>query len=153
MIFRSPVWRERCLQVFLVLMSIALTGFLSVGTSAAGESPKMGIDGLQVVNPSRSYICHPATIPYADCQAAVHVYEFAITHNWSPPQGYAGGKQFMDKFNKLPSGGWYLEYDIYPKPPPNTGGRDAKRLVINKNNQETYYTADHFSSFTVFQYS
>lgn len=102
--------------------------------------------------PTSEHICHPR-LPDADCDAAAMVYEFVITHNWSPPRGYAGGKKFEDKMNKLPPGGDYLEYDIYPIPPPGAGGRDAKRLVFNRSNQECYYTDDHFVTFTVFQYS
>jgi guanyl-specific ribonuclease Sa len=97
-------------------------------------------------------ICHPR-IPQADCEAAVFVYEFALTHNWSPPKGYAGGKKFVDKNGTLPPDGDYKEYDIYPKPPPNSGGRDAKRIVIDVGTQIMFYTADHFATFVRLTYS
>jgi hypothetical protein len=99
-----------------------------------------------------TFICHPR-IPDADCQAAVFVYEFALTHNWSPPKGYAGGKAFVDRNGSLPSGGNYKEYDIYPKPPPNSGGRSGKRIVIDVDTQAMFYTADHYVTFVKLSYS
>jgi ribonuclease T1 len=96
-------------------------------------------------------ICHP-TIPQADCDAAVFVYEYVVTHNWSPPKGYAGGKKFANKNGVLPAGD-YREYDIYPRPPPNSGGRDDKRIVIEVGSQSMFYTADHYATFVRLTYS
>lgn len=97
-------------------------------------------------------ICHPV-IPQADCEAAVFVYEFALTHKWSPPQGYVGGKTFVNGRGALPPDGEYKEYDIYPKPPPNSGGRDGKRIVIDVGTQIMFYTADHYVTFVKLTYS
>jgi hypothetical protein len=99
-----------------------------------------------------AYICHPR-IDQVDCDAAVFVYEFVLTHNWAAPRGYAGGKEFVDKNGDLPPGGEYKEYDIYPKPPPNSGGRDAKRVVIDKVSQSMFYTDDHFATFIRLTYT
>jgi guanyl-specific ribonuclease Sa len=96
-------------------------------------------------------VCHP-TIPQADCDAAVFVYEYVLTHNWSPPKDYAGGKKFANKNGALPLGD-YREYDIYPRPPPNSGGRDDKRIVIDVGTQIMFYTADHYATLVLLTYS
>jgi hypothetical protein len=99
-----------------------------------------------------SRVCHPR-IPQNDCDAAIYVYEFVLTHNWTPPKGYKGNKPYQNKAQLLPAAGQYLEYDIYPTPPPNVGGRDDKRVIIDKVSQEMYYSSDHYDSFVHLTYS
>lgn len=144
------------LQCSLLVLAVALATVLG-GRPAADllQSPEL-VYRLNSVTLAQqeppAVICHPR-IPQADCEAAVFVYEFVLTHNWSPPPGYAGGKKFVDKNGSLPSGGDYKEYDIYPKPPPNSGGRDAKRIVIDIGTQIMFYTADHYATFVKLTYS
>lgn len=95
-------------------------------------------------------LCHPR-IPQADCDAAVHVYEFVTSHSFTPPPGYKGKKEYRNDPPRLPTGTFYYEYDIYPVPA--TGGRDSKRIVIDRNTLVMYYTADHYQTFVHLTYS
>lgn len=65
------------------------------------------------------------------------------------PNGYVGGRQFMNRERRLPhtENGqtiFYREWDIYPKV--KGQNRGAKRLVTSL--KKAYYTSDHYSSFT-----
>jgi len=64
-----------------------------------------------------------------------------------PPAGYVGGREFKNREGKLPSGGRYREYDVDPKPP-HGRKRNAERIVIDENTGRTWYTDDHYGSFT-----
>ena len=81
------------------------------------------------------------TIPQQHCEAALYVYEFALSHNYSPPPGYRGGGTFRNTDGKLPPGGDYLEYRIYTTP------GSAERIVIDKNTNDAWFTGDHYETF------
>jgi hypothetical protein len=138
----------------LAVAVAAVLGGRDADPSLQSLNPVDRLNGVAVAQQEQSSaICHPV-IPEDDCKAAVFVYEFVLTHNWSPPKGYAGGKKFANKDGVLPANGDYKEYDIYPKPPPGPGGgRDAKRIVIDVNTQIMFYTADHFATFVKLTYS
>ena len=82
-------------------------------------------------------------------QEAYDTYNYVIDHNGAPPQGYKGGKTFL---NDGRSGGEVLptnsapfrEYDIFPYDP--IIGRGAERIVIGVDSR-AWYTGDHYSSF------
>ncbi|MEX5283946.1 MAG: hypothetical protein NW700_20530 [Nitrospiraceae bacterium] len=61
-----------------------------------------------------------------------------------PPPGYAGGRTFMNRERRLPSGR-YREYDIYPLVPGRNRG--AERIVVDQRNGKAYYTSDHYRTF------
>jgi guanyl-specific ribonuclease Sa len=137
-----------CLLLILALTLVAAPGWAASPPAEFSRPPDAASLAPQDASAA---ICHP-TIPQADCDAAVFVYEYVLTHNWSPPKGYAGGKKFANKNGTLPPGD-YREYDIYPRPPPNSGGRDAKRIVIDVGTQTMFYTADHYVTFVLLTYS
>ncbi len=90
--------------------------------------------------------CSPG-ISSADCSAAATVYNFATSHNYSPPSGYSGGSVYENTTGLLPAGGNYREYDIYKVKP-----RASERLVIDIDNPEgnSWFTPDHYDSFVQF---
>ncbi|RDB36422.1 MAG: hypothetical protein DCC88_05320 [Spirobacillus cienkowskii] len=55
------------------------------------------------------------------------------------------GKMFKNHEKRLPNGGYYYEFDVVCEE--QRGRRDAKRLVININNLQWWYTKDHYQSF------
>jgi len=61
-----------------------------------------------------------------------------------PPPGYVGGRTFMNRERRLPSGR-YREYDIYPLV--SGGNRGAERLVVEQQSGKAYYTGDHYRTF------
>jgi RHS repeat-associated protein len=67
-------------------------------------------------------------------------------HRGDSLPGYALSKTYKNvSFPKLPEGGKYREYDVYPK---GNGGRGAERIVINQDTGAAWYTPDHYRSWT-----
>lgn len=86
----------------------------------------------------------PAATPRADVPAkAYETLRYIEAHNGDPPPGYAGGTVFENRERRLPPGR-YTEYDVDPRGP---GGRNAERLVIDRDSGRAYYTGDHYDSF------
>ena len=61
----------------------------------------------------------------------------------SPP-GYVGGRTFMNRERRLPSGR-YREYDIHPIVPGRNRG--AERIVVDQRSGKAYYSGDHYRTF------
>ncbi|HSE60228.1 MAG TPA: ribonuclease domain-containing protein [Nitrospiraceae bacterium] len=61
-----------------------------------------------------------------------------------PPPGYVGGRTFMNRERRLPSGR-YREYDIHPLVPGRNRG--AERIVVDQRSGKAYYTSDHYRTF------
>jgi hypothetical protein len=141
----------RALPCLLLVLALALVAAPGWAASPPAEFPRPLHAASLAPQDASAAICHP-TIPQADCDAAVFVYEYVLTHNWSPPKGYVGGKKFVNKNGAVPPGD-YREYDIYPRPPPDAGGRDDKRIVIDVGTQTMFYTADHYVTFVLLTYS
>lgn len=78
--------------------------------------------------------------------AAYNVYYYAKGHNWSPPPNYKGGSRFYNRDGKLPNGhGYYKRYYIYPSPTTS-----PRRIVINTQTKDAWYTPNHYESFVKF---
>jgi guanyl-specific ribonuclease Sa len=135
----------------LLILALALVAAPAWAASPSAGLPRSPHAATLAPRDASAAICHP-TIPQADCDAAVFVYEYVLTHNWAPPKGHAGGQKFANRNGALPPGD-YREYDIYPRPPPNSGGRDDKRIVIDVGTQTMFYTADHYVTFVLLTYS
>ncbi|MGE3151501.1 MAG: ribonuclease domain-containing protein [Nitrospiraceae bacterium] len=61
-----------------------------------------------------------------------------------PPPGYVGGRTFMNRERRLPSGR-YREYDVHPFVPGRNRG--AERIVVDQRSGKAYYTGDHYRTF------
>ena len=86
-------------------------------------------------------------IPEEHCKAAAFVYEFVLSHNYSPPPGYKGGSAYNNETGLLPPGGDYLEYRIYTTP------GSAERLVFDRKRSapdNAWFSGDHYASFQQF---
>jgi ribonuclease T1 len=80
------------------------------------------------------------------------VYEYVMA-NGKAPEGYVGGRIFMNRENQLPMTDGngkiqYQEWDVFPKV--RGQNRGAERMVTGANGT-AYYTKDHYRSFTQFK--
>jgi hypothetical protein len=57
---------------------------------------------------------------------------------------YAGG-EYYNNDGQLPSGDYFLEYDVYPRACGDH--RDAYRIVVDTNTGAVWYSPDHYSDF------
>ena len=85
-----------------------------------------------------------ATIP----QHAWDMLSYLKSHNWTPPNGYKGGKSFAndgrDGGQHLPECyGPFYEYDVWPK----VAGQDRGTERIVRGNGAVWYTNDHYKTF------
>jgi ribonuclease T1 len=76
-----------------------------------------------------------------------------IKANGSAPDGYVGGRTFMNREKRLPktdaSGNIkYQEWDVNPK---KKGKNRGTERVITGSNSSAYYTGDHYKTFTKFE--
>ncbi|MFF7587182.1 ribonuclease domain-containing protein [Kitasatospora purpeofusca] len=62
------------------------------------------------------------------------------------PEFVRGSNPYGNRSGDLPAGGAYHEYDVNPRPTPNTH-RDAERLVRDERTEQTWYTSDHYANF------
>ncbi|MBL7788980.1 MAG: hypothetical protein JNL75_04010 [Chitinophagales bacterium] len=75
--------------------------------------------------------------------------EYILEHN-EAPSGYVGGRTFQNRERLLPQTSnsgqkyTYREWDVHPKV--QGQNRGAERLVTS-NEQDAYYTSDHYRSF------
>lgn len=67
------------------------------------------------------------------------------TPDYSPPDGYCGGRRFMNYGKKLPREGTYYEYDINPFQ--QGVNRGAERIVID-DDLNVWFTGNHYATFT-----
>lgn len=133
----------QCVAITLALLLFGtpavaadLTPATHAKTTAAStaEAPQCVPGGCENLPPS-------CTIPQEHCEAALFVYDFAVTHNYSPPPGYKGGSAYHNTNGLLPPNGNYLEYRIYTTP------GSAERIVIDRNTDDVWFTGDHYASF------
>jgi hypothetical protein len=52
------------------------------------------------------------------------------SYSLAAPPGLSGNKPYQNSMGLLPTGGAYLEYDIYP---PGPNDRLSQRLVVDRN--------------------
>jgi guanyl-specific ribonuclease Sa len=90
--------------------------------------------------------CSPG-VPAQHCGQATIIYNFVVSHNYSPPAGYQGGGVYGNTNGLLPPpSGQYREYRLYTTP------GSAQRLVIDDANPggNSWFTPDHYATFAQF---
>lgn len=66
-------------------------------------------------------------------------------YNWPDGRCNFAGGQFYNREGQLPSGHYYLEFDVYPR---SCGAsRDAYRIVVDRTTGVVYFSPDHYSNF------
>ena len=78
-------------------------------------------------------------------EEAVKILQYLKSHNWTPPQGYKGGRVFQNREGKLPACGNYREYDIHPYV--QGQNRGSERIIVDINTGRAWYTPDHYQTF------
>lgn len=80
---------------------------------------------------------------------ALETLEYILEHD-EAPDGYVGGRTFQNREGLLPKSNssgkkyQYREWDVHPKV--DGQNRGAERLVTS-NEQDAYFTSDHYRSF------
>jgi len=108
-------------------MALALVAPLSCSAAIASATCSSGTSGVPVT--------------------AFTVAEYARSHNGAAQPGYVGNTVFQNREGHLDDGlGPFREYDVNPKM--SGQGRDAERVVLGPTKAASYYTSDHYSTFT-----
>jgi RHS repeat-associated protein len=92
--------------------------------------------------------------PYSASESRVperarRVAEDVTERGGHPPPGYRGGRTFENREGRLPEGS-YREYDL--RPSQRGKNRGPERIVINSETRASYYTSDHYETFTRFHH-
>lgn len=160
----------RAVLATIVLVAGFIAGGCLAPAAAAPVLPELrGSDAAAALSPNRSvrsdfpdqadrvdraarseFAADHATDPGSDRQlvgvpATAYEVLAAIQRNGGkPPPGYVGGRTFMNRERRLPSGR-YREYDIHPLVPGSNRG--AERIVVDQRSGKAYYTSDHYRTF------
>ncbi|APJ04938.1 ribonuclease domain-containing protein [Silvanigrella aquatica] len=106
----------------------------SVKPSGTKENPKPSFNRKNVVDADGfTLVQSKPDIPY-------RAYEHSDNINFSS----TNIKKYKNHSKALPEGGNYYEIDI---PFEGQNGRDAKRVVVDRNTGKRWYTKDHYDSF------
>jgi guanyl-specific ribonuclease Sa len=81
--------------------------------------------------------------------SAYALFDYLLSHNYTPPKNYGGGSVYNNSNNKLPKppAGWrWFEYNVNP------GSGTAERIVTIRNGKGVeggypYYTPNHYTTF------
>ena len=137
---------RRLIQCVAITLTLLLVGAPAVAADLKHTTHTQATEASIIESPH----CVPGgcddlppqcTIPQEHCEAALYVYEFAVTHNYSPPPGHKGGSAYRNTNGLLPPEGDYLEYRIYTAP------GSAERIVIDRKTNDAWFTGDHYASF------
>lgn len=118
-----------------VLMLVLMCGAASAQTTTVRGVSEIGSSPL-APNP------HVPMSAYA-------LFDYLLSHNYTPPKGYSGNSVYNNSNNKLPKppAGWrWFEYNVNP------GSGTAERIVTIRNGKGVeggypYYTPDHYTTF------
>jgi len=61
------------------------------------------------------------------------------------PAGFKPAERFHNREQQLPLSGEYGEYDVHPRVPGTSRGKE--RLIIETMSGKAYYTPDHYRTF------
>ena len=129
----SPVnVRPTCIPICIPVVVVAATVIVAVGAVTIYEA----------THPGNNY---PDIIDYPVPPEANEILEWVVTHNEQQKPGYEGGGRWENWDNTLPKGN-YKEYDIDR----HVRGkrRTARRIVVEFGKKKSYYTRDHYKTFT-----
>ncbi|WP_060882819.1 ribonuclease domain-containing protein [Streptomyces caniscabiei] len=117
-----------------------------IGAAAALLSALL-IGGTVTATPAAAAV---GSICYSDLPSQAHTTLDLIARGG--PYPYAqDGSVFQNRERVLPSRstGYYHEYTVKT---PGSSTRGARRIVTGQQNEEDYYTADHYASFDLVDY-
>lgn len=140
---RPPCQQPQPLRrVLLTILAGVATAILQLAAATPAEATPSSNSPNAVTIASCS-----AGIPAGDCQTAIYVYNFVVSHNFAAPAGLKGGSEYLNTTGLLPPPVTrYQEYRLYSDP------GNEPRLVIDIGNtgSGSWYTGDHYASFVQF---
>ncbi|GAA1936531.1 ribonuclease domain-containing protein [Kitasatospora viridis] len=127
--------------VTALMLALAMAAFPSSASAA----------GTRAVDPPSQLTALPAQVARAcglwhdqlDWPATVRPVDYRL----SDGRYLRGGNEYDNRDGDLPAATGYHEYDVNPRPAPNTR-RDAERLVREVATGQVWYSADHYADFT-----
>lgn len=129
----------------------ASSGQPPVGAGTTGSSSSYSSSSSYVAFDPTQAILDGTMVPSAWCneksnipQDARDMLDYLRDHNFTPPKGVKGGKEYLNSNKKLPTNATYREYDIYAKI--KGVPRGPERIVISSDGI-AYYTPDHYETF------
>jgi hypothetical protein len=146
------------LAVVTALFALPVSGVAFAGTSASAKTgdARLAMGTLTQIHPAHSSTykgtpqagCTLARNPNVPSEAFT-VYNYLLSHNYSPPKGLSGNRPYTDSTHKLPnppSGYRWFEYYVYQ------GSGTQARIVTARTFNSTgggypYYSPDHFQTF------
>lgn len=139
--------RNRFLKYLLLAVLITTTYFyFSNEFITTEEVPNKQVTELDVnktATEASDIFSKNKGIPEEAIQTLLYIREYD-----KAPEGYEGGRQFMNRERRLPQTEnnvtiYYREWDIYPRV--KGQNRGARRLVTSS--MKAYYTGDHYQTF------
>lgn len=117
-----------------------------IGTAAAVLSALL-VGGTVTATPAAAAV---GSICYSDLPSQAHD-TLDLIEQGGPFPFEQDGTVFQNREGILPSqqSGYYHEYTVIT---PGSDTRGARRIVTGEQNQEDYYTADHYRSFDLVDY-
>ncbi|MFJ9584203.1 ribonuclease domain-containing protein [Streptomyces acidicola] len=121
-----------------------------IGASAALLSALL-VGGTITANAADTSAAAVGSICYSNLPAQAHD-TLDLIESGGPFPYPQDGTVFQNREGILPSqsSGYYHEYTVKT---PGSSTRGARRIVTGQKNQEDYYTADHYASFSLVKYS
>ncbi|WP_217207372.1 ribonuclease domain-containing protein [Streptomyces sp. AC550_RSS872] len=118
-----------------------------IGAAAAVLSALL-VGGTVTATPAAAAV---GSICYSDLPSQAHD-TLDLIEQGGPFPFDQDGTVFRNREGILPSqaSGYYHEYTVIT---PGSDTRGARRIVTGERNQEDYYTADHYESFDLVNYS
>ncbi len=118
-----------------------------IGAAAAVLSALL-VGGTVTATPAAAAV---GSICYSDLPSQAHD-TLDLIEQGGPFPYDQDGTVFQNREGILPSqsSGYYHEYTVIT---PGSDTRGARRIVTGERNQEDYYTADHYESFDLVNYS
>jgi ribonuclease T1 len=136
--------RVRAVGVVLVLLLLAVAGYLAGTTGADGPT----VAAPPTASDPATRFGNAAGLPVVDlARLPVEAQRTVALIDRGGPFPYAkDGAVFGNRERRLPvqRSGYYREYTV---PTPGSDDRGARRVIAGDDGRQLFYTADHYASF------
>ncbi|MFJ9928222.1 MULTISPECIES: ribonuclease domain-containing protein [Streptomyces] len=141
---RIPPRAARIGAAAAVLSALLVGGTVSAGPAGAVPVSTATAHAVPASAASVGSICHSALPPEADDT-------LGLIAQGGPYPYSQDGTVFSNREGVLPDqpSGYYHEYTVKT---PGSSTRGARRIVTGEQNQEDYYTSDHYATFDLIDF-